>query len=53
MLQDYLGNYTLETTGDLKRISSWGVVTNDGEDELVLIDFGITDDTYDTYYCKK
>ena len=50
MLQDYLGNYGLESTGDLKRISSWGIVTNDGEEELVLVDFGLTDDTYDRYY---
>lgn len=50
MLQDYLGNYSLESTGDLKRISSWGVVTNNGQEELVLIDFGLTDETYDNYY---
>lgn len=49
-LQDYLGNYQLESTGDLKRLSSWGVVTNNGQEELVLIDFGLTDNTYDEFY---
>ena len=52
MIQDYLGNYGLESTGDLKRISSWGVVRNGGQEELVLIDFGLTDNTYETYYNK-
>lgn len=51
-IEDYLGNYTIESIGDLQRISSWGVVKRDGEDALVLIDFGLTDDTYNSYYKK-
>lgn len=50
MLQDYLGNYALRNTGDLQRISSWGVVSNNGQEQLVLVDFGLTDDTYNQYY---
>ena len=49
-LQDYLGNYQLESTGDLKRISSWGVVSNNGQEEIVLIDFGLNDDVWNDYY---
>ncbi len=50
MLQDYLGNYQLKSVGDLKRISSWGLVKENGQDNLVLIDFGLNDNVYETYY---
>lgn len=49
-VETYLSNYTLEAIGDLKRISSWGIVSNNGEEKLVLIDYGLTDDVYNTYY---
>ena len=50
-VQEYLSNYTLEATGDLQRISSWGVVKdNNGEERLVLIDYGLTDDVAKQYY---
>ena len=35
---------------DLGRISSWGIVKRNGKDHLVLIDFGLTNEVYDTYY---
>ena len=50
MLQQYLGDYQLESTGDLKRISSWGLVKNNGQDDLVLIDFGLSDNVFNDYY---
>ena len=36
--------------GDLCRYSSYGVVNRDGKNQVVLIDFGLTGDVYDTYY---
>lgn len=51
MLQHYLGDYQInESTGDLKRISSWGLVKNNGQDDLVLIDFGLSDKVFNDYY---
>lgn len=45
-LQEYVGNYDAPI-GDLKRISSWGIVTDEnGQEDLVLIDFGLSDDIY-------
>lgn len=50
----YLCDYGLEAIGDLTRISSWGVVTDDdGEERLVLIDYGLTDDIFDNYYRRR
>jgi hypothetical protein len=36
--------------GDIGKISSWGKVTRDGEDRLVLVDFGVDKDTYSAHY---
>ena len=36
--------------GDFGRISSWGVVERNGENDLVLIDFGLTGEVYNSYY---
>ena len=36
--------------GDLKRLSTYGVVKRNGQDAVVIIDFGLTRDVYDTYY---
>lgn len=52
-LNDYLGNYQLEAIGDLKRISSWGIVNRDGEERLVLVDYGFNDFVNDEYYSRK
>lgn len=52
-LSDYMSNTGLEVIGDLKRISSWGIVKRDGGEDIVLIDFGLNDDVYGTYYSKK
>lgn len=49
-LNDYLVNYQLETTGDLLRPSSWGVVNRNGEEIIVLVDYGLTDETYKNFY---
>lgn len=50
-LYDYMTNMTLEAVGDLKRPSSWGVVTDpDGEERLVIVDMGLNDTVYNDYY---
>lgn len=40
-------------TGDLGRLSSYGVVTRDGQDAVVLIDYGSTWGVYNDYYGSK
>ena len=50
-LEDYIGNYDVQGIGDLQRISSWGVTVNkNNEEELVLIDNGLSNDVLDKYY---
>ena len=36
--------------GDFGRLSSYGLVREDGQESIVLIDFGLTGDIYDQYY---
>lgn len=45
----FIGNYHIPV-GDLKRLSSYGIVKREGKDEIVLIDYGLTTDVYDSYY---
>lgn len=52
-LRDYMDGIGLETVGDLKRPSSWGVVKRNGADEIVLIDFGLDDEVADQYYRRR
>lgn len=47
---DYIGNYNLSCAGDLSRISSWGIVKRDGEEVLVLVDYGLNNSVFDEYY---
>lgn len=48
-LRDFVaGTDTL--AGDLGRLSSYGIVKRDGEDQLVLIDFGLTDSDHEKLY---
>ena len=46
---DYIGNYGVPT-GDLERTNSYGLVKRDGQDKIVLIDYGLTHDVYSSYY---
>lgn len=48
-LFNYIGTYGIPV-GDLMRLSSYGLVKRDGNDAIVIIDFGLTFDVYDTYY---
>lgn len=36
--------------GDLNKINSYGLVHRNGEDEVVLIDYGLTNDVWTSYY---
>lgn len=46
----YLCDYQLESVGDFERLSSWGVVSENGEESLAIIDFGLSDEVYSNYY---
>lgn len=52
-IKSYLCDTQLEAIGDIKRISSWGVVKEGGEEKLVMIDFGLSDDVMNNYYKQK
>lgn len=45
----FLANYS-HPVGDLVRLSSYGIVNRDGEDIIVMIDFGFTQEVQKTYY---
>jgi hypothetical protein len=45
----FLGNYDAPV-GDLMKIDSYGLVKRDGVDAIVLIDYGVTNDVWDSYY---
>ena len=53
MLYEYMANTQLNAIGDLKRISSWGIVSENGEERLVLIDYGLNDDVAQEFYGMK
>ena len=44
-----MGNYDIPV-GDLCKINSYGLVNREGEDTIVMIDYGLTNEVYDSYY---
>ena len=46
---DYIGNYGVPV-GDLTRLSTYGVVSENGTDSVVIIDYGLTHDVYKSFY---
>jgi len=52
-LWDMIGNFGMSYPADFGRISSYGEVLRNGEPEIVLIDFGLTEETYRDYYSRK
>ena len=48
-LMDFVANYS-QHTGDMSRPSSYGEVLRDGQPTIVLTDYGLNDEVYDTYY---
>lgn len=49
---DLMGSYDNFFTGDLTKLSTYGVVKRDNQDMIVLIDYGITQEVFKTYYTK-
>jgi hypothetical protein len=45
----FMGDYDIPV-GDLARLSTYGLVKRDGQDAIVMIDYGLTHDVYGTYY---
>lgn len=51
-LGDMVANYNL-SYGDFKRLSSFGIVNRYGQPQVVLIDFGLTNDVFDQFYKSR
>lgn len=45
----FIGNYDLPV-GDLTRLNSYGMVKRNGNDAIVIIDYGLTHEVYTSYY---
>lgn len=52
-LEEYLSNFTIENVGDLKRLSNWGVVEDNGTRRLVIVDAGFNDEVFKNHYSGK
>jgi hypothetical protein len=50
---EYMSNFQVKAYGDLQRLSSYGVVRRNGQEEMVIIDFGLTEDVFNNYYRRK
>ena len=48
-LQNFIADYS-QNAGDMGRPSSYGEVLRDGQPAIVLTDYGLNDEVYDTYY---
>ena len=46
---DLIANYDV-VSGDFGKLSTYGLVNRDGKDEIVIIDYGLTNEVYDSYY---
>jgi hypothetical protein len=46
---DLVSNYNL-IIGDFGKLSTYGLVNRNGKDEIVIIDYGLTQEVYDSYY---
>jgi len=46
---DLVANYNL-IIGDFGKLSTYGLVNRNGKDEIVIIDYGLTQEVYDSYY---
>ena len=51
-LQNFIANYA-QSVGDMGRPSSYGEVLRDGQPAIVLTDYGLNDEVYDTHYSGK
>lgn len=48
-LMEFIRDNNMES-GDFGRISSWGKVIRDGFEQVVLVDYGLTNSVYEDYY---
>nr|MDA3780825.1 hypothetical protein [Bacteroidales bacterium] len=48
-LADFVANYN-QSAGDMGRPSTYGEVLRDGQPTIVLTDYGLNDEVYDTHY---
>jgi tRNA nucleotidyltransferase/poly(A) polymerase len=48
-LQNFVADYS-QSAGDMGRASSYGEVLRDGQPSIVLTDYGLNDEVYNTYY---
>ena len=46
---DLISNYNIGY-GDFGRYSTYGLVQRNGKDDIVIIDYGLTNEVYDSYY---
>jgi hypothetical protein len=49
LIMDFISNVG-NGPGDFGKLNSYGIVKRNGEDDLVIIDFGLTGEVYDSYY---
>jgi hypothetical protein len=49
---DLIGNYDIPS-GDFGKYSTYGVVNRKGEDDIVIIDYGLTTDVMNKHYIKN
>lgn len=47
---DLMGSYDNFVAGDLTKLSTYGIVKRDGQDAIVLIDFGLTEEVFTSHY---
>lgn len=48
-MMDIMSNYDLPPD-DLCKLNSFGIIKKDGEDQIVMIDYGLNNKVYDSYY---
>lgn len=51
-LSNFIAGYS-QSTGDMGRPSSYGEVLRDGQPTIVLTDYGLNDEVYDTHYSPE
>jgi hypothetical protein len=51
-LTEFIANYN-QSPGDMNRPSTYGEVLRNGQPTIVLTDYGLNDEVYDTYYAPK
>jgi hypothetical protein len=46
---DLISGYNL-IIGDLCKLNTYGIISKDGDDKIVIIDYGLTNEVYDSFY---